>query len=152
MPTAKRMPIAGKASTRAISTVELTERKTSFDSHLRTRSAATAKAEIIAALRADQLGDHEVLAMRAFLEVAYVYDGNGKTPIEDCILTIVRRHGDAIRAGQDYLTPDDLVDIIEGPDGCRSWFDDAVAIARRFRSRHAHLLDKADADEKAAGQ
>jgi uncharacterized protein YeaO (DUF488 family) len=72
--------------------------------------------------------------------------GNSITPVEDFILGLSRRWEDAMERGRG-LNPDDIISDIEAPsDGCREWFDDAVAITRDFNNRYAHVIN---ADDKA---
>ncbi len=93
-----------------------------------------------------KLNVHDARRMREFLEVLQANDSNSVTPIEDFIADLPRwwKYG---RERGEALTPDSIIEMINAPgDGCRAWFDDAVAIARDFNRYYKEVLDKADAE------
>ena len=91
------------------------------------------------------LDDDEIDALSGFLAVIRAHESSVRTPVEDGIVNIVKDYVSCARHGSG-MTPDNMLHWIESTDGCRIWFDDAVAVARRFRRTYKHLLDKADAE------
>jgi hypothetical protein len=61
------------------------------------------------------------------------YSGNSGSPTESSLISMVEEYCTAANGGRG-ITPDDLLQWIESPDGCRIWFDLAVEISRSFQS------------------
>jgi hypothetical protein len=88
------------------------------------------------------LSDHDIENMGNFLLIVRNYYSNFATPIEDAIVNMAYMYYRNRQENRDSLTPDDLIGVIEGPDGCRGWFDEAIEITRRFQTLYAGVLDK----------
>jgi hypothetical protein len=94
-----------------------------------------------------ELNEHEVGCLWQFLQVLEANHGNAKTPVEDFIVDLPRWWERGRKDGSG-LTPDEIAHLLDVEnDGLRSWFDDAVTIARHFRKNYKSLLDEEDAKE-----
>jgi hypothetical protein len=113
----------------------------------REENAEAAVARVAVSKAAWELPDHDVINLWNFLELIEANEGGSATPVEDCIVGMPWRWKALLGRGR-ALTPDDMIQLIDGPDGCRLNFNDALDTARSFSVKYAKLM--AGAPESAS--
>lgn len=100
----------------------------------RARAARLAIVSALVGLKASERDQ-----VRAFIAVVKANRNNALTPIEDFLCQLPKLWERQAEAGRG-LTPDEIIRQIDGEDGVRSWFDDALSITRDFSRRYAKVV------------
>jgi hypothetical protein len=108
--------------------------------------AEQGRAHLSAALR--DMNDHDVIRLRDFHRVVEANESNSLTPIEHFIVDLPLRWKREAKWGQG-LTPDDIVELVNSPDGPRSWFEEAVQITRFFNKWYPRVIAQEVLPEEA---
>ena len=134
-------------TTNASQTIPPEPSKSGHSDDDREEEAATARVAVSRA--AWELSDTNIISLGNFLAVMEANEGSRITPVEDYIVELPWRWKLCMKYGA--MTPDDLIEKIDGPDGIRQDWDDAVAIARSFPAKYAELLANPEKPSEAEG-
>jgi hypothetical protein len=117
------------------------------------RRGKAVQARVRIAIASQKLDDEDAINLERLLQVVEAHQNNSLTPVEDFIVDLGWRWVQSLDKNYFTLTPDRIIEIVNDPDGLRSWFDDAVEITRLFNRRYAEAVaekeksDDSDSDE-----